>query len=185
MKRSVAVFGWSTIIVSVLLVFSQFLSLVMTDSINQMAGLLNGYPGFKADSFSAMTDLFEYNRIWSLYSICYFLVTLVGGIQFVRFRETGRLILEVACWVGMLNACIDTTASYFFWKSMEAAMNSAVGGMGMGMSLQQLNPLGLGAIIVGFFIWIIPSVGIAVYLRRPSLRALMIRRQENTTLRNV
>jgi hypothetical protein len=64
-------------------------------------------------------------------------------------------------------------------------MNSAVGGMGMGMSLQQLNPLGLGAIIVGFFIWIIPSVGIAVYLRRPSLRALMIRRQENTTLRNV
>jgi hypothetical protein len=150
MKRSVTIFGWSTIIVSVILIFTQLLSLVMTNSINEIAGLLNGYPGFKSDSLSSMMDMFEYNRIWSVYSIVYFLVTLAGGILFVRFREMGRKILEIACWVGMLNACVDTTVSYTFWKEMESAMNAVVGGMGVGLPLQQINPLGLGAIIVGF-----------------------------------
>jgi hypothetical protein len=119
-----------------------------------------------------MEDMFEYNRIWSIYSISYFLVTLIGGIQFVRFQESGRRILELACWVGMLNACVDTTASYMFWKDMETAMRAVVGGMELALS--QVNPIGLGAIIVGFFIWVIPSMGIIVYLRRPLLRALMV-----------
>lgn len=172
MKRSVSIFGWSTIVVSIILICSQFLSLVITNSMDQISGLLSGYPGLKTGVLGPMTDMFAYNRIWSMYSICYFIVTLVGGIRFVRFREIGRRILEIACWVGILNACVDTAVSYSFWKDMEAAMTTMVGGMGM--ALDQLNPLGIGAIIAGFFIWVIPSVGIIYYLRRPSTRALMI-----------
>jgi hypothetical protein len=171
MKRSVLFFGWSTIIVSIILIFSQLMSLAITSSMDQITGLLGGSPGLNTGFLGSMADLFEYNRIWSFYSIIYFLATLAGGIQFIRFRESGRKILEILCWIGMLNACIDTTVTYLFWKEMEVAVNAMAGGMGM--SLQQLNPLGLGAIIVGFFIWVIPSIGIIVYLRRPSLRALM------------
>ena len=178
MERSVQIFGWSTIVVSVILMFSQLLNLAITDSVNQLSQLVGAYPGFKSGVMGPMMDMFEYNRIWSIYSIVYFIVTLVGGILFVRFKEVGRKILEVACWVGILNAFIDTAISYSFWKQMEAAVTATVGGMGM--SLDQLNPLGLGAIIVGFFIWVIPSSGIIIYLRRPSLRALMRGSVENT-----
>jgi hypothetical protein len=172
MKRSVNIFGWSTIIVSLILIVTQLMSLAIANSVDQLTGLLGGYPGFKTGVLGTMTDMFEYNRIWSIYSIFYFLCTLVGGILFVRLREIGRKILEIACWVGLLNACVDTTISYLFWKEMEAAMHAFVGSMGM--SLSQMNPLGIGAIALGFLIWVIPSIGIIVYLRKPSLRALMI-----------
>ena len=171
MRRSVYFCGLSTIIVSVILIFSQLVNLAITNSMGQITGSLGGYPGLKSGILDSMADMFEYNRIWSFYSIVYFVGTLIGGIQFVRFRESGRRILEIACWVGMLNACVDTTASYMFWKEMETAMSVVVGGMGGALS--QMNPLGLGAIIVGFFIWVIPSIGIIMYLRRPMLRALM------------
>jgi hypothetical protein len=172
MKQSVTVFGWSTIIFSSVLVVSQLSNLLISNSIGEINGLLAGYPGLKTGFLDTMTKMFEYNRIWSIYSVFYFFGTLIGGIQFVRLREIGRRILLMASWVGIINACIDTTMSYIFWKDMETTMSSIVGGMGM--SLQQLNPLGLGAIIVGFFVWVIPSIGIIVYLRRPSLRTQMI-----------
>jgi hypothetical protein len=171
LKRSVNIFGWSTIIVSVILIVSQLLSLATADSVDQVTGFLGGYPGIKTGILGPMMDMFEYNRIWSIYSICYFLCTLVGGILFVRLREIGRKILEIACWVGLLNACVDTTTSYLFWKEMEASMHAFVGGLGM--SLSQMNPLGIGAIVLGFFIWVIPSIGIIVYLQKPSLRNVM------------
>jgi len=171
MKRSVLFFGWSTIIVSVILIFSQIIGLAITSSVDQITGLLGDYPGVKIGILDPMKDMFAYDRIWSYYSICYFLVTLGAAIQFVRLREIGRRILEIACWVGMLNACVDTIVSYGFWKQMEALMGTLSGGVGL--PLNQLNPLGLGSIIVGFFLWIIPSVGILVFLRRPALRAFM------------
>jgi hypothetical protein len=172
MKRSIYFFGWSTIIVSVILILSQFLSIAISNSVDQITGLVDGYPGIKNGALRSMSDMFTYNRIWSVYSIGYFLVTLVGGILFVRFQETGRRTLEIACWVGILNACVDTTASYIFWNDLETAMIGLAGGMGISGS--QLNPLGLGTIIVGFLIWIVPSIGIVFYLRRPSLKAQMI-----------
>lgn len=171
MKRSVYIFGWSTIIVSVILILSQLLSLAISNSIDQISGLLGGYPGLKTGVVGPMMDMFAYNRVWSIYSIGYFLVTLIGGILFVRLRESGRRILEIACWVGILNACVDSAVTYSFWKDMETAMTTMVGDMGM--ALNQLNPLGIGTIVAGFFIWVIPSIGIIIYLRRPSLRALM------------
>lgn len=171
MKRSVYIFGWSTIVVSVILILSQLLSLAISNSIDQISGLLGGYPGLKTGVIGPMMEMLAYNRVWSIYSIAYFLVTLTGGILFIRLRESGRKILEIACWVGILNACVDTAVTYSFWKDMESAMTTMVGDMGM--ALNQLNPLGIGTIIAGFFIWVIPSIGIIVYLRRPSLRVLM------------
>jgi len=157
-----------------MLIVSQLLSLAITNSVDQVTGLLGGYPGLKTGVLGPMMDMFEYNRIWSYYSICYFLVTCGGGIQFVRFKEIGRKILEIACCVGIVNACVDTVITYTFWQEMENAMSSFGSGLGLGTGLSQLNPLGIGAIVVGFFVWVIPSVGIIIYLRRPSLRALMV-----------
>lgn len=171
MKQSVYIFGWSTIVVSAILILTQLLNLAISGSVDQVAGLLGGYSGLKITGMGPVMDMFAYNRIWSMYSIIYFLCTFTGGIQFVRFREGGRKMLEIACWVGLLNACVDTAASYILWKRMESAMNVMVGGMGL--TVEQFSPFGLGAIIVGFFLWVIPSIGIIIYLRRPSLKALM------------
>ncbi|HET9130953.1 MAG TPA: hypothetical protein VFO86_08400 [Terriglobia bacterium] len=181
MKRSVTIFGWSTIVVSVILILSQLLSLAISNTIDQFTGLLGNYPGFKSDSLGPLLDMFEYNRIWSVYSIVYFLATFAGAILFVRFKETGRRILEITCWVGMLNACVDTVMTWSYWKAMENSMHTLVGGMAG--SMIQMDSLGLGTIIFGFLIWVIPSIGILVYLRRPSLKALMVGAMEQNQAR--
>ncbi len=172
MKQSVLVFGWATIIASAILILSQVLNLAITGSVDQVAGLFGGYSGLKSTTLGPVMDMLTYNRIWSMYSVVYFACTFAGGIQFVRFHESGRKILEIACWIGFLNACVDTTMSYIFWKSMESAMDAVAGGLGL--TVGQLGPFGLGAIVVGFFIWVIPSIGIIIYLRRPSVKALMV-----------
>lgn len=172
MKQSVSIFGWSTIFVSFLLILSQLLNLMISGSMDQVAALLGGYPGLRTTALGPVMDMFAYNRIWSIYSIFYFLVTFAGGIQFIRFRESGRKILEIASWIGLVNACVDTTVSYNFWKRMETSLSGLAGGTGI--SVDQMSPLGLGAIIAGFFLWIIPSIGIIIYLRRPLLKSLMV-----------
>jgi hypothetical protein len=43
----------------------------------------------------------------------------------------------------------------------------------MGMSLGYINPLGMITIILGFFLWIIPSIGMILYLRSPKIKANM------------
>ena len=171
MKLSAYIFGWSTIVISFLLIISELVNLALNASVDQVTGLLGGYAGLKASGLGPLMELFTYNRIWSIYSIAYFLVTLGGGIQFIRLRESGRKTLEVASWVGLLNACIETCMTYMFWSRMEASMSATAGGSGL--TLVEMNPLGLGTIILGFFLWVIPSGGIIVYLRRSSLRALM------------
>jgi hypothetical protein len=118
-----------------------------------------------------LTAIFQYSRVWSVYTILYFLFVFIGSIQFIRFHAVGRIILEIACWVGMLNACIDTFLSYILWKNMQSALSAVTGTMGMGLG--NLNPLGMATIILGFFLWIIPTIGMIVYLRKPGLKALM------------
>ena len=171
MNRSVKVIGWSTIALSVPIIVSDLISMMLSASDDQMVALLNAFPQLKTGPMVTMSGLFEYNRVWSVYTILYFAVTLAGAILFVQFRARGRRILEVLCWVGLLNAVIDSIAGYVFWKDMEAMISGFAGGIGM--PLAQLNPLGLGAVILGFFLWTIPSIGMIIYLRRPSLKALM------------
>ncbi len=172
MKQSVYIFGWSTIVVSVILILSQFMNLAITGSVDQVVGLFGSYPGLKSTALGPMVAMFTYSRIWSVYSIVYFALTCTGGIQFVQFKEGGRRILEIACWIGLLNACVDTVVSYSLWNRMDSAMRVLTGGIGV--TVERISPYGLGAIIVGFFIWVVPSIGIIFYLRRPALRSLMV-----------
>jgi hypothetical protein len=54
---------------------------------------------------------------------------------------------------------------------MQRALSAVIGTMGV--SLGNINPLGTAAIILGFFLWIIPTLILIVYLRKPELKALM------------
>ena len=81
------------------------------------------------------------------------------------------MILEIACWVGMVNACIDSFVSFILWKQMQAAL-STVTGM-MGMDLGNLNPLGMATIILGFFLWIIPTYRNDCVLTKTSIESIM------------
>jgi hypothetical protein len=119
----------------------------------------------------SVTEIMQYSRIWSFYTILYFCFVFLGSIEFVRYQIVGRIILEIACWVGMVNACIDSFLSYILWKNMQTALSSVTGMMEMGLG--NLNPLGMTTIILGFLLWIIPTIGMIVYLRKPGLKALM------------
>ncbi len=171
MSRSVSVVGWSTILVSIIIIFSEIISVSENSMMNQFNVLFSAFPQAQ-HGFDSMMDLFQYSRVWSVYTILYFSFVLVGALQFLRFRALGRTILEIACWVGILNACADSLLGYILWKNMEAAFSAVMRNMGMGLG--NLNPLGMVTIVLGFFLWIIPSIGMIVYLRSPKLRALMI-----------
>jgi hypothetical protein len=123
------------------------------------------------NGMESLTELFQYNLLWSIYTILYFFVVLTGAIQFVRLHAIGRKILEIACWVGMVNACVDSLLSYILWKNMQAALSNVMGTIGT--SLGYINPLGTITIILGFFLWIIPSIGMILYLRSSKIKAIM------------
>jgi hypothetical protein len=169
MPRSVSVIGWSTILFSIIIILTEFFGL-LSNPMEQLNVLFSAFPQAR-NGMESMTPLFQYNRIWSFYTILYFLNVLAGAIQFVRFQEIGRKILEIACWVGMVNACVDSLLSYILWKNMQAALSTVMGTMGM--SLGYINPLGMTTIILGFFLWIIPSIGMILYLRSPKIKANM------------
>jgi hypothetical protein len=137
---------------------------------SQLDTLFKTFPQARA-GISSMNDLFLYNRIWTVYSIMYFVFVFVGAIYFVRFRAIGRTMLEIACWIGLVNACMDSLLSYAFLRQMNAVMSAVTSSMGVGLG--SLNPLGIVTIIAGFFLWIIPSFGMIMYLRRPKLKELL------------
>jgi hypothetical protein len=114
-------------------------------------------------------DLYSYSRIWTWYGILFFVFALVAGVQFVRLRAWGRKALEIVCWVGIFNALADTLLSFLIWKNMQDTLAMVMRGMG-GSQYSFINPLGFFTIILGFFLWIIPSVGMVFYLRRPVIR---------------
>jgi hypothetical protein len=114
-------------------------------------------------------DLYSYSRVWTCYGIVFFGCTLVAGYQFVRLRAWGRKALEILCWVGVLNALIDTALSFLMWKNMQDTLSMVMRGAG-GSQYSFVNPLGLFAIILSLFLWIIPSIGMVIYLRRPAIR---------------
>jgi tellurite resistance protein TehA-like permease len=54
---------------------------------------------------------------------------------------------------------------------MQAAFSAAMKNMGAGLG--NLSLIGTITIILGFFLWIVPSIGMIVYLRSTKLKALM------------
>ncbi len=169
MPRSISVIGRSTIFFSIIIIFLEFLSL-LSNPMEQFNAILSAFPQAR-QGMESISELFEYNLLWSIYTILYFTVVLGSAIQFVRFRTLGRRILEIACWIGIVNACIDSLLTYIMWKKMQAVLSTVVGTMGI--SLGQINPFGAITIIIGFFLWIIPSIGMILYLRNPKIKAAM------------
>jgi len=169
MPRSISVVGWSTIIFSIIIIFLEFFSL-LSNPMQQLNAIFSAFPQARKE-MESITKLFQYSLLWSIYTILYFTAVLGGAIQFVRFQALGRRILEIACWIGIVNACIDTLLTYIMWEKMQAALSAVVGAMGI--SLGQLNPFGTITIIISFFLWIIPSIGMILYLRNPKIRAAM------------
>jgi len=171
MERSVRIVGWSTIVLSVVVIVAELNGLMSGESTDQIGPLLTMLPQTHTGSIRSFLEMFQYIRAWSLYTILYFAVVLWGAIQFVRFHAIGRTILEFVGWVGLLNACVDTVLSYMIWKNMQAMLSAVAGPMGMGGV--GLGPLGMATIIAGFFFWIVTASGMIVYLRKPKLRELM------------
>jgi hypothetical protein len=167
--RSIPVIGWSTIMASVIMIAVDAVSLLSyntLDSFNLDQSMLSQYV---PQGVNKVMVLYSYSRIWTWYGILFFVFALVAGVQFVRLRAWGRKALEIVCWVGIFNALADTLLSFLIWKNMQDTLAMVMRGMG-GSQYSFINPLGFFTIILGFFLWIIPSVGMVFYLRRPVIR---------------
>lgn len=166
---SIPIIGWTTLIASVLLAFLNIISLFTYNVMDQMGLNLPALSQYLSDSMNGIMELYRYQRIWTMYNIGYLIVVAIAAIQFLRLRASGRAMLEVACWVGLLSACVDTAVSYYIWKSMQSLMVAVFSGVG-GSQYSSLNSVGYYSIVLGFFLWIIPCVGMIIYLRRPAIR---------------
>jgi hypothetical protein len=166
---SIPVIGWSTIMASVIMIAVDAMSLFSfntLDSLNLDASMLSQYV---PQGMKKVMDLYSYSRVWTCYGILFFGFALFAGIQFVRLRAWGRKALEIVCWVGMFNAFVDTALSFVIWKNMQDTLSMVMRGAG-GSQYSFINPLGFFTIVLGFFLWVIPSIGMVIYLRRPVIR---------------
>ncbi|MCX6133421.1 MAG: hypothetical protein NTU47_06360 [Ignavibacteriales bacterium] len=168
---SIAMIGWTTVIASAVMIVIDVLSLLsstMLDTLD-LSGSMPLLSQYVPDSTKTVVNLFRYSRWWTGYGILFFGFVLVAGLQFLRLRAWGRKALEIACWVGMFNAVVDTLLSYLIWQNMQETLSMALRGLGGGQ-YSYLNPLGLFTIVLGFLLWIVPSLAMIVYLRRPIIR---------------
>jgi len=168
---SITIIGWTTVIASAIMIVVNAMSLLsysMLDTLdlNMNMPLVSQYV---PQSMKKVIDLYRYSRWWTGYGIVFFGFVLVAGVQFLRLRAWGRQALEIACWIGLLNAVVDSALSYLIWKNMQDTLSIALRGLGGGQ-YSYINPLGLFTIVVGFILWIVPSAGMIFYLRRPSIR---------------
>jgi|WetSurMetagenome_2_1015567.scaffolds.fasta_scaffold47298_1 hypothetical protein len=169
MPRSIFIIGWSIVLVAIIMILTELISL-LSNPMEQLNILASTFPQVR-NSMESMTHMIQYNRIWSIYTIFYFVFIFIGAIQFIRCQLIGRTILEIACWFGMVNACINSLLSYILWNNMQSTLSSAMGAMGM--NLGYINPLGMITFILGFFLWVIPCIGMIIYLRSRRIRSIM------------
>ncbi len=113
---------------------------------------------YNPESMKKVLDLYQYSRWWTWYGLFFFIFVLIASAQFVRLKAWGRKALEAACWIGLLNGCVDTALSYWIWKNTQESLAMVFRGIGGGQ-YSSLNSLGLFTIVVGFLLWIFPSVG--------------------------
>ncbi len=168
---SIRIIGWTTIIASAIMIAVNAMSLLSytmldTLNLNMNMPLVSQYV---PQSMKKVIDLYRYSKWWTGYGILYFGFVLMAGVQFLRLQAWGRRALEIACWIGMVNAVVDTALSYLIWKNMQDTLSMALRGLGGGQ-YSYMNPVGLVTIVLGFSLWILPSMGMIVYLRRPSIR---------------
>jgi hypothetical protein len=168
---SITIIGWTTVIASAIMVVVNAMSLLSYTMLDTLDLNLNMplVSQYVPQSMKKVIDLYRYSRWWTWYGILFFGFVLIAGVQFLRLRAWGRRALEIACWIGLANALVDSALSFLIWKNMQDTLSMALRGLGGGQT-SYINPLGLFTIVVGFFLWIIPSAGMIIYLRRPAIR---------------
>jgi len=166
---SVLIIGWASVLASGLMVLVNLVSLVSYNMFDTMNLNVPGLSQYVPESMKKVMVLYGYSRIWTAYGIVYFLFVCVAGVQFLRLRAWGRTALEIACWVGLLNAVVDTMLSYMIWQNMQETLSLLMRGIGGGR-YSYLHPLGFITIIAGFILWVVPCGGMIVFLRRPKVR---------------
>jgi hypothetical protein len=170
MTHSIRALGWSTICVSAIIILSELMHLSDPPAMDQFNMIFSAFPQAR-QGMDSLQDLFTYNRWWSIYSILYFSFVLTGAIQFIRYRKIGLRILKIACWIGLVNACVDSVISYRMMEQMNKALASVIPSLGAGIG--SLNTFGMAPIVGGFFLWTLPTIGMILYLRKPRLAELM------------
>ncbi|MBF8296979.1 MAG: hypothetical protein HW389_3524, partial [Bacteroidetes bacterium] len=167
---SITIIGWTTVIASVIMIVVNVMSLLTYSMLDSLDMSLNTplLSQLLPQSMKKVVDLYRYSRWWTAYGIFYFAFVLVAGIQFLRLQAWGRKALEIACWIALLNALVDSALSYMIWENMQETLSMALRSLGGGQ-YSSINSLGLTTIVVGFFLWIIPSGAMIVYLRRPKI----------------
>jgi hypothetical protein len=166
---SIPVVGWSTIMASAVMIVVDAMSLLSFNTLNSLNMDASMISQYVPQGMKKVMDLYSYSRIWTWYGILFFGFALIAGIQFVRLRAWGRKALEIVCWVGIFNAVADTTLSFLIWQNMQDTLSMVMRGAG-GSHYSFINPLGFFAIVLGFFFWIIPSIGLIIYLRKTAIR---------------
>jgi glucan phosphoethanolaminetransferase (alkaline phosphatase superfamily) len=167
MERKVQIFGWATIVASFLMLLTSLSSILWNPISGQVAQVTSMFPQLQKQ-MNVLEDVLTYNRIWSIYSVAYFAFILSSAILFIRHRFIGCLFLEIACWVGILNAFIDTGITFYQTTQMKKALSGL-----LGTSLQLVGPLTTITLIIGFLLWVIPSILIILFLRKQELRQMM------------
>ncbi|MDP2886281.1 MAG: hypothetical protein Q8P51_14800 [Ignavibacteria bacterium] len=176
---SITIIGWTTVIASAIMIVVNAMTLLTFSMLDSLDMSLNTplLSQLLPQSMKKVVDLYRYSRWWTAYGIFYFVFVLVAGIQFLRLQAWGRKALEIACWIALLNAFVDSALSYMIWENMQETLSMALRGLGGGQ-YSSINSLGLSTIVVGFFLWIIPSAAMIVYLRRPKIvQAVSARRR--------
>jgi hypothetical protein len=171
---SITVIGLTTVASSAIMIVVGAMSLLsstMLETLDSQSAmpLLSQYV---PQSMKRVIELYRYSRWWTVYGVLFFGFVLVAGVQFLRLRAWGRKALEIACWVGLFNAVVDAGLSYVLWKNMQEAFSMALRGLGGGGN-SYVDSLGLITIVVGFILWVLPSVGMIIYLRRPIIRQIV------------
>ncbi len=166
---SVAVIGWASVLASGIMTLVNIGSLVsygLYETIDLNLPMVSQYV---PQGLNNVLEMYRYSRLWTVYGIFYFLFVLVAGIQFLRLRAWGRTALEIACWIGLFNAVVDTWLSYAIWQNMQEVWTAVMRGLGGGR-YPYLNPLGFITIIAGFFMWVIPCAGMIFFLRTKRIK---------------
>ena len=168
---SINIIGWTTVVASAIMIVVNAMSLLSYSvlnslDMNQNMPMLSQYV---PQSMQKVISLYRYSRWWTGYGLAFFVFVLIAGMQFLRLRAWGRKALEISCWIGLFNAFVDSVLSYMIWSNMQDTLSMVMRGLGGGQS-SYINPLGFFTIVLGFFLWIIPSAAMIVYLRRPNIR---------------
>lgn len=165
---SVLLIGWSSIIVSSVMIIGEIYSFFSSPSLEQMGLSPAIVAGYFPEAARIVDDLNRSLKIWITVDIVFFIFVLVGSIQFLRLRQWGRRALEAACWIGVVVALAGAVQDYWYLKQIEAMMAKLLSRVGFHQSI--VNPLGLVAIFLALIFWLLICFAMIFLLRRPTVR---------------